>query len=355
MDTDHTFEQQIQAEIELLRAQFPQTQDLYREACVLLFFRFGITPTANKLYQFVRKGSMSAPAEALAKFWEGLREKSRVRIEHPDLPEDLRTAAGDLTAALWSKAQAHAQQGLAIFLSEAQSTVLEANAALSAAEAERDKARSEIAAAQESHATATARILDVERQLAAESATRAMLETQLYQAAQDFERFRVAHDEARRDFAIELEKHRASAQLADDRFRATEERALREIDRERTQVVNLQMKLDQVRSDAAQAMDRYQAEVSALHADAGQLRQRIGILEGNLDAAQSERSRISVDAESLRHQLTEMTCQAAGYRASADNWQCRTEEAQRRINDLQAKTGRRPRKANTDNRDLKGV
>ena len=111
MDTDHTVEQQIQAEIERIRGQFPQTQDLYREVCVLLFFRFGITPTANKLYQFVRKGSMSAPAEALTKFWQDLREKSRVRIEHPDLPDDLRVAAGELTATLWGKAQAQSIAG----------------------------------------------------------------------------------------------------------------------------------------------------------------------------------------------------------------------------------------------------
>ena len=56
---------------------------------MLLFFRHGIAPTANRLYQLVKKGSMNAPAEALARFWATLREKSRVRIEHPDLPAEL--------------------------------------------------------------------------------------------------------------------------------------------------------------------------------------------------------------------------------------------------------------------------
>lgn len=41
-------EQQLQIEIEKLRSEFTETQDLYREVCVLLFFRYGITPTANK-------------------------------------------------------------------------------------------------------------------------------------------------------------------------------------------------------------------------------------------------------------------------------------------------------------------
>lgn len=51
MDTLPVTEARMQAEIEALRAQYPETQDLYREVCVLLFFRYGLTPTANKLYQ----------------------------------------------------------------------------------------------------------------------------------------------------------------------------------------------------------------------------------------------------------------------------------------------------------------
>ena len=64
-------ESEIQAEVEALRERFSDTKALYREVCALLFFRYGITPTASKLYQRVRKGSMSAPAEALAKFCVG--------------------------------------------------------------------------------------------------------------------------------------------------------------------------------------------------------------------------------------------------------------------------------------------
>ena len=105
METLETTEKRLLAEIEGLRVQYSDTQDLYREVCVILFFRHGITPTANKLYQLVRKGSMSAPADALNRFWETLREKSRLRIEHPDLPESLRDAAGEMVGALWQRAQ----------------------------------------------------------------------------------------------------------------------------------------------------------------------------------------------------------------------------------------------------------
>ena len=68
-------ESRLTAEIERLKADFPKTRELYREACALLFFRFGITPTANRLYQLVRKGSMSTPTAVLGEFWAELRER----------------------------------------------------------------------------------------------------------------------------------------------------------------------------------------------------------------------------------------------------------------------------------------
>src|ERR1700674_4976375 len=142
MDTPPALEPPLHADlaqdIEQLRTQFPRTQDLYREVCVLLFFRHGITPTAKRLYQLVKKGSMSAPAEALARFWATLREKSRVRIEHPDLPAELQSATGELAAALWTRAVDTAQDQLATAQLEAQRSVADARTRHAHAEAERD-------------------------------------------------------------------------------------------------------------------------------------------------------------------------------------------------------------------------
>jgi hypothetical protein len=147
MDTLPATEARMQAEIEALRAQHPETQDLYREVCVLLFFRYGLTPTANKLYQLVRKGSMSAPAAALDKFWETLREKSRVRIEHPDLPQPLQAAAGEMVGALWQQAQAAAQDTLAQQREEAHATVVAAEGLAQSASARADAAEAALSTA----------------------------------------------------------------------------------------------------------------------------------------------------------------------------------------------------------------
>ncbi|MEI6003533.1 DNA-binding protein, partial [Paraburkholderia bengalensis] len=48
----------LATDIDRLKAAFPKTRELYREVCALLFFRYGQAPTANRLYQLVRRGSM---------------------------------------------------------------------------------------------------------------------------------------------------------------------------------------------------------------------------------------------------------------------------------------------------------
>ena len=275
-------EAQIHADIEALRGRVSETQDLYREVCAILFFRYGITPTANKLYQYVRKGSMSAPAEALAKFWEDLREKSRVRIEHPDLPNTLKSAAGELVAALWTQAQSAAQEGLEIFRSEAKAAVLEAQTAQALAENERAAAQVERDQAQQTTKATTERVLQLERDLAAERASKAALASQLETAGRQQATLEAALAEARRDFAAELEKHRQALERSEERCEASEKRALLEIDRERTTAAKLQKNLAQSRQHQQDAEERHRAEVAQLQADLGAAHQKSGVAEGML-------------------------------------------------------------------------
>jgi len=154
---------QINADIEALRTRCQDTRELYREVCALLFFRYGITPTANRLYQYVRKGSMSTPAQVLAKFWDDLRERTRVRIDHPDLPDELRGAAAELVLQLWGRAQQEALRSLDARAAEAAARV-EAEQALAAQADERARRLGEERDAQR------ARLADAERALAAERA-----------------------------------------------------------------------------------------------------------------------------------------------------------------------------------------
>src|SRR3569832_2152429 len=227
-------ENQLIAEIDKLRTQFTNTQDLYREVCTLLFFRYGTAPTANKLYQLVRKGSMSAPAEALNKFWATHREKSRVRIEHPDLPDSLKTAAGELTAS----------------------------------QEEGERLRAELLQVKEEVAT-------LQQRLAAERATRESIEGQLTKAQADIASHLEAQESARRYFAEEMEKLRTASQLDKERFASSERRFLQEIDRERQAATKLQKELDHTRQEAARIQDQHRANLAAWQTQGGDLRQQL--------------------------------------------------------------------------------
>lgn len=350
-----TADQQLRIEIERLRAQFPDTQDLYREVCTLLFFRVGVTPTANKLYQLVRKGSMSAPAEALSKFWDDLRQKSRVRIEHPDLPDELKVAAGDLVATLWSKAQTSAQDSLIAYRTEFNVAATEAKAALAKAEVERDTANKELEMSHDLLAQARGHIQIIEQNLATERAVKSSLEEQLERMRGERTELQHALELARRDFGVELEKLQASVQLAEERFCASEQRALMEIDRERSLAAKHQKELSTVRAAADQSAERQKHEVAAFQAQMGDLRQKIGVLEGSRQTLEASRNQLVADLEIVRQQLTSTSTQATSARVEAENWRRQAEEAKqsdaRRKAAGRAKpkatSGRVPRKAKT--------
>jgi chromosome segregation ATPase len=340
MDTAVTTEKQLTSDIDALRERFSNTQELYREVCALMFFRYGITPTANKLYHYVKKGSMSAPAEALGRFWDNLREKSRVRIEHPDLPDEIKTGAGELAAALWDLAQDKAKTALQAFEAEARAAVIEAKTAQANAEAQRDalsKSRDETDA-QLVHARD--QISAMQQQLAADAAAREALEAQLAQAQLDIASHRQANESARLYFAAEMEKLRSEAQLAEERFRAVEKRALLEIDRERGATARLQKDLDATRAEAARASEQYRLEASALQQQLGDTRQHVGLLEGQLQGAKTHGEQLLRDFQDAQKHLTEAAIRAASLESERNGWRIRTEEAEKAMRELQERAAR---------------
>jgi chromosome segregation ATPase len=306
MDASPALEPQLQAEIEQLRAQFPRTQELYREVCVLLFFRHGIAPTANRLYQLVKKGSMNAPAEALARFWATLRDKSRVRIEHPDLPAELQSATGELAAALWTRAVDMAQGQLAAAQLEVQRSVADAQARQARAEAERDQLRQELTGSAAALDAAQTRITQLDQALAISVAAASAVQDQLGLAQQSEHQLQRALEAARHDFASELEKLRADGAVAQERLKAAETRALLEIDRERQAAARLQKELDAATRKAEQGVSRHQQEVQKLQAQVGDLRQQVGVLQGNLDALRTANTRYIDEAAQAREQRDQL-------------------------------------------------
>ena len=304
-------EARIRDEIEDLKKTVSNTQELYRETCALLFFRHGITPTANKLYQLVRKGSMSAPAEALSRFWDSLREKSRVRIGHPEMPDALKLAAGELLERLWIEARSAARDSFSVFREEAQQALEEAAAARAAAEEAAAAAALVLQQEQCARQEAGQQILNLERRLAGEQAGTAALREQLATSEQGRQALEVALADARKDFAAELHKLREALQLSENRHAESERRALLEIDRERMESQRARKETLQLRQALQEAAERHRVDTAEALGVTGDLKQKIGALEAGLAAVQAEVLLRQQQLEVCREQLSRHETRAA--------------------------------------------
>lgn len=296
-------ESEIQSDIEALRGRFPETKALYREVCALLFFRYGITPTTSKLYQYVRKGSMSAPADALSAFWEDLRSKARVEIDHPDLPVELRNTAAEAIATIWRQASAAARGELAVLRVEA--------------DADRDRAHGELAGVRHSLEEAVAATEAVRLQLVnAQEATRqAQTELEAERRAhagsvatlQELQRqlveARAQQERTRGDFAAELGKAREAVEVANGRADAAERRALLEIDQERQARSRADKQLETVRTQLAQTEARQRDEALERTDASARAQARLNAAIDENRRLVDANARLSADAETARAQL----------------------------------------------------
>jgi len=249
---------------------------------------------------------MNAPAEALARFWATLREKSRVRIEHPDLPAELQSATGELAAALWTRAVDTAQEQLAAAQLEAQRSVADAQARQRQAEDERDRLRQELTGSAAALDGAQTRITELDQALAIAVAATSTLQEQLRLAQQGEQQLQQALETARRDFTSELDKLRADGKLAQERLKAAEARALLEIDRERQVGARLQKELDVAARKRELGETRHRDDVQKLQGQLGDLRQQLGVLEGKLDALRTANTRYIDEAAQARDQRDQL-------------------------------------------------
>ena len=298
METDEkrTPSRAISDEVEILRQQFPETQELYREVCALLFFRHGITPTGNKLYQLVRKGSMSAPAEALSRFWENLREKSRVRIEHPDLPPEMAAMAGELIGSLWQRAQSTAEGSFAAAIAQARGAVTQAEE-----QSAKELARAEAAAhalfqLQAEFSATLTRLQELEQSLAKEQGLREAAERQLASAITQRREMQETLAVVRRDFDVRAAAQQQLLRDTEDRLQRDAQRWEAEAERERQSSAAALIALEDARRAALLEAARHTENAQTLQREIALLRQQLGVAQGTLVELRAARSL-------LQHQL----------------------------------------------------
>ncbi len=303
MDTTTVSTAQIQEDIDRLRIQFPRTRDLYREVCVLLFFRYGITPTANKLYQYVRKGSMSAPAEALNHFWLELRDKSRVRIEHPDLPTELTEAAGKFIGELWHQARDSAQANFS-------NQTAETNEHLALARQEAITERELRSSTQAELDSTTLKLKNVIQQLAeseknhaVDITTLARLEKTLKTLQEQREHLERSLEAARQGFSADLDKVNVSLAKAEDRYKALEARSLLNVDQERLRAKALEKEILKLRTVIKDQAELHGKQLTSSQKATSNLRERLGIANGQAHELRQQQRSMTKKIASLEKKL----------------------------------------------------
>lgn len=288
MNTLLTQEAQIAGDVEKLRAQFPITRELYREVCGLLFFRYGIQPTANKLYQLVRKGTMSTPSEALNQFWVELREKSRVQIDHPELPEKLKTVAGELINTLWSTAQKSADANFNAMRTELNEKVADTTIALEVANDSLNKVNEVNIQLSDEIKALKILLSETENKLAVDTQISNSLKESLKSLQNEKLSLEGALGDVRFNFSKEVDKLHSSLQLSEQRYRSLESKTLLDVDRERVRSSKCLDEIAQLKKELKYEQGASKKLLVKHQQSMGDLKEHIALIKGQLKESQRQ-------------------------------------------------------------------
>lgn len=260
---------------------------------------------------------MSVPTEELAKFWDDLRHKARVDIEHPDLPAPIKAAAAEAIAAIWRQASEAARGELAAARVELEANAEKARVAQSMAEAA--VARWETAAndLREKIAQAEAARDVVKGELEAERRAHAGAQGRVQELQTQLEQARAQQQRQLEAFSADLAKAREDVEAAQERASAAERRALLEIEQERQARARAEKTADGLRDKLGQAESR-ERQQSLEHAEAATRTQmELNAKSAALQRALEVQEALAGDAEALRRLLSEVQQASARHEAEA--------------------------------------
>lgn len=288
MSLTHTDEVKLIQDVERLRTQFPQTKELYREVCRLMFFSYGMQPTANKLYQLVRKGTMATPSQAVNHFWSELRDKKRLDVEQPGLPDSLREFASEALSALWKGALEVAKQNYqskqveidgnhhanqhAVGQYKSQLKVLEQRCALQ--QRDLDNARKQLQEEEKRRLIDSQILVTHKESLVTLQNEKAALEGTLKNISDQF--------------TAEINKLHAALKLADDRYNKLESKASVELDRERQRAYKFEVEISDLKKALAKEHAAMKSQTLKNQKLVNELSQNISLIKAQLKDSQRQ-------------------------------------------------------------------
>ncbi|MGQ3091569.1 MAG: DNA-binding protein [Methylophilus sp.] len=288
MTITHTTETKLIQDVENLRIQFPQAKDLYREVCRVMFFRYGIQPTANKLYQLVRKGTMTIPAQAVSNFWSELRLKNRVDIEQSGLPDSLREFAGEALSTLWKSALEVARQNV----KEKQSAT---NVLENAYRLELESCKAQLRKLETVNAEQSSELMTLRKQLQ-ESDKRFLIDHQVSATHKESVKTLQYEKSAlegslksiNNEFDTELNKLHAALKLSEDRFRKLESKSFTDVDRERQRTYKLESEIAELKKTILKEHAVNKTQSAKNQKLVNELRENVGLIKGQLKESQRQ-------------------------------------------------------------------
>ena len=107
-DAHFSMEAEIAAEVTKMKAAFTPRALMVQRVAEIMFDAWGKKPSANKVYEHIRQGSISDINNDLKQFWDGLRRRKAGGREVEGIPSNLSAESGELIKSMWVTALLHA-------------------------------------------------------------------------------------------------------------------------------------------------------------------------------------------------------------------------------------------------------
>lgn len=333
-----------------LATKYVGRADLSRETAGLLFFRYGIYPSAGLVHSYTRHGSMTDIAKDVQAFWQGIRETAGTKLNAstalPTIPESFVTQAGGLLEQMWLAASKSAEEALDAYRAEAKQEIVIERRAKEDAEAatrgamEREAEALAQAAAKIAEANASAERSnqlreDALKALAVESAEKALALSQIAEANSRADREQLAREKSEAGRVADAAVHHEQITKMQERYDGEVRFAKQQIEAARADHRALQKELDDQKTTnehlerrRVHQEQRHQEQMSALQQVNAQQVGQINIL-----APQAER---------LMRQSLELQHDRDTAVARADRLEEKLEKVLREVEDLRSRLAAQP-------------
>lgn len=290
---------EVMAKLEpmLAKAQSRREKSLF--AASVLFFDFGVFPSAKIVRSFTEQGSSNDIQGDLREFWVKTRSALCARVKAPAIPQELLDPFGSALEALWLKAveradatYEQARQEAAEQVRSAQDSIRVIEAVLESAKSQIEELRSELLEERRRREASEAQVLIAEDRLRQNTEVSEGLERELEEA-------RASYQGLQEQMSAEAE----AARLERDRLIDTHQKEIAAADGARVFAVT---QIEAVRQDLERATRATEREREIRQEEVGRYRSRCFSVEDALDAEKKRTAELEGRVSDLVSQVEKL-------------------------------------------------